>query len=141
MDRAWASQRLAVARRSSSESDGSRLRVVIADDQQLLREVLTAIVEGEDNLRLVGSADSAWSAVGIVAAEQPDILVLDFDLGDAPASDVIGHIRTLSPGTRVLLYSARSDVLQLGQRMQVDRVIHEADQAARLPEALRTMMT
>jgi CheY-like chemotaxis protein len=136
-DQAWDAQRTAL--RGRSEDADHRLRVVVADDQRMLREVLAAIIGAEENLRLVGSADSAWSTVGVVAAEQPDILVLDYELGDARASDVIGHVRTLSPGTRVLLHSAHSDIHRLGQEMQVDRVVHKADDAAHLPEALRTL--
>jgi diguanylate cyclase (GGDEF)-like protein len=134
--RAWETQRghLAVRR------DDRRQRVVIADDQRLLRQVLGAVIGGEDNLALIGESDSAWSTVGVVAAEQPDILLLDFELGDACALDVIEYIRTLSPATRILLHSGRSDVHQLGQQMQVDRVVYKGEDADRLLEALRALV-
>jgi DNA-binding NarL/FixJ family response regulator len=53
------------------------LRIVVADDQGLVRAGLIAIVESQDDLTVVGEAADGAEAVRVVRATQPDVVLMD----------------------------------------------------------------
>ena len=53
------------------------IRVGIADDQELVRAGLRALVEAAGDLEVVGEASNGAEAVELAAAEQPDVLLMD----------------------------------------------------------------
>ena len=48
-------------------------------------------------------------------------------------------MRMFAPGTQIILYSGRSDLSQLGQRLGVDRAVFKGDDVHRLIEALAAL--
>lgn len=112
------------------------LRVMLADDDAVMRQVVRYVVELEPALELVAEAHTGAAALGMAVAEQPDLLILDHDLGDAVADDVVPALRRFAPGTRIVLYSGRAEVHHIGQRLGVDRSVHKLDGPQRLVEAL-----
>jgi DNA-binding NarL/FixJ family response regulator len=104
-----------------------------------MRELLAETLSDQPRLLVVGEADSARSTLALVRREQPDILVLDHELGDGTASEILDQVRALSPATRVLLYSGRADVHQLGQRLDADRAVSKGDDVGQLLEALAVL--
>lgn len=60
----------------------ARIRVVIIDDHPIVREGLRSILELESDIAVVGHATNAAEALDTVAAERPDVVLLDLKLGD-----------------------------------------------------------
>jgi DNA-binding NarL/FixJ family response regulator len=58
-------------------TEGQPIRVVIADDEPLVRVGLGLIVDGEPDLALVGEASDGEEAVEVAAARQADVVVMD----------------------------------------------------------------
>jgi DNA-binding NarL/FixJ family response regulator len=54
-----------------------RIRVVLADDQELVRAGLRALLERDPELTVVGEAADGAAAVALVAAEHPDVVLMD----------------------------------------------------------------
>jgi diguanylate cyclase (GGDEF)-like protein len=113
--------------------------VVLADDDAVMRQLMSAFVGASPALHLAAEAASGAEAIGFTAAEQPDILVLDYDLGDLTAEELVADVRMFAPGTQIILYSGRSDVSELGQRLGVDRAVYKGDDVHRLIEALAAL--
>ena len=82
------------------------LRVVVIDADERVRESLAGLLCIGDQLCVVGSAGQTAPAIDIVAATQPDIVVLDPRLPEADAGlTLIGRIRSVAPGARILIMS------------------------------------
>src|SRR5262245_58470359 len=58
----------------------SRIRVLLIDDQELVRMGLRLLLERDPGMVVVGEAASRAGALAIAAREQPDIILLDLDL-------------------------------------------------------------
>lgn len=84
------------------------LTVLIGDDEPLIREVLSEVLEAEPDLRVVAVAADAQEAVRLAARHTPAVAILDVRMpgGGAWAA---GEIRRLSPATRIMAFSAYGD--------------------------------
>lgn len=77
------------------------IRVVIADDQGLVRAGLCAILESQDDLTIVGEASDGAQAVDVVRATRPDVVLMDVRM---PGMDGIEATRQLSESpARILM--------------------------------------
>jgi two-component system nitrate/nitrite response regulator NarL len=82
-------------------------RVVIVDDHPLFLEGLAMLVERLDGVELQGRCDSGEAAIRALDDDPPDLLVLDFQLGDMTGLEVLIHINERRLRTRVLFVSGR----------------------------------
>ena len=61
---------------------GERIRVFLADDHEIVRRGIAALVDGQDDMEVVGEAETAAQARSRILAVRPDIAVLDVRLPD-----------------------------------------------------------
>lgn len=92
------------------ESGGKQeITVVLADDHNVIRAGLRAMLEAEDDLRVIGEASDAAGAQKLARDRRPDVLVLDLQMpGAEPASDV-PKLREEVPGTAIVVLTMQSD--------------------------------
>jgi two-component system, NarL family, response regulator NreC len=91
------------------ESGEKEITVVLADDHNVIRTGLRAMLEGEEDLRVIGEAGDAPTAQKLVRDRRPDVLVLDLQMpGADPASDVPA-LREAVPGTAIVVLTMQSD--------------------------------
>jgi RNA polymerase sigma factor (sigma-70 family) len=76
------------------------LRVVVCDDEQLLREALTRIIDAAPDLSVVGVAANGQEAVSAVDLHAPDVVLMDIRM---PVLDGIEATRRIAGRTRVLI--------------------------------------
>lgn len=88
------------------EQAGARIRVVIADDHELMRDGLRRLIETEPDLHVVGEAHNGTSAVDAVTTLSPDVLLLDMSMPEAGGLGALRRLDVVAPQTRVLLVSA-----------------------------------
>jgi len=80
-----------------------RIRILIADDHALLREALRAVLNLEEDLEVVGEAESGPQAVAVAEQVRPDVVLLDIDMPGAPASTVRQLLNRPDPPCVVML--------------------------------------
>jgi two-component system response regulator NreC len=91
------------------ESGEKEITVVLADDHNVIRAGLRAMLEAEDGLRVIGEAPDAPAAQKLVRDRQPDVLVLDLQMpGAEPGSDVPA-LREQVPGTAIVVLTMQAD--------------------------------
>jgi two-component system nitrate/nitrite response regulator NarL len=83
------------------------MRALIVDDHPLFLEGIGMLVERLDGIELAGRCDSGQAGIDTLAEDPPDLVVLDFQLGDMTGLDVLNRINELHPDTRVLFVSGR----------------------------------
>lgn len=68
------------------------MKVLIIEDSRLARLELKELLQAYPQLELVGEAADVPTALKLVAAKQPDLLLLDIDLGGATAFDLLAEL-------------------------------------------------
>ena len=80
--------------------------VLIADDDPVMRMLLTAIVSADAELTLVGVAADTDEAIALAAQHAPDVVLLDVEMPGGGGLRAAREIKQAAPATRVLALSA-----------------------------------
>jgi DNA-binding NarL/FixJ family response regulator len=85
------------------------IRILLADDHQLLRQGLRALFESEPGFRLVGEAGDGLDVLRQVDALGPDVLVLDLMMPGLNGLEVTRQLHQRRSRTRVVILSMYAD--------------------------------
>jgi EAL domain-containing protein (putative c-di-GMP-specific phosphodiesterase class I)/AmiR/NasT family two-component response regulator len=87
-----------------------RIRVLIADDEESVLDVLTALMAAESDLEIAASARDAETAIQLATREQPDVAILDVRMPGGGGPRAAREILRRSPASRVIALSAHEEV-------------------------------
>jgi DNA-binding NarL/FixJ family response regulator len=85
------------------------LRLLIVDDQSLIRRGLAMMLASEPGLVVVGQAADGLEAIELARATRPDVVVMDLQMPRASGVVATREITALLPGTKVLVLSTYDD--------------------------------
>jgi DNA-binding NarL/FixJ family response regulator len=86
-----------------------QLRVLVADDDPMLRMALSEVIEAEAGLHVVAIAADAEEAADLAERHTPDVAVIDVRMPRGGGTRATREIRTRSPRTQLLAFSAYDD--------------------------------
>jgi two-component system, NarL family, response regulator DesR len=82
------------------------VRVLVAEDMQILRDTLVAVLGLEDDLDVVGEVSTGDGVVSAALALRPDVAIVDIDLPGTDGLTVAASLRERLPECRVLILTA-----------------------------------
>src|ERR687884_1428003 len=81
------------------------IRIAIADDHPVVREGLAAMLETQPDLEVVGQAGTGPEALALVAARDPDVLLLDLEMPGLDGVGVLRRLREAGARTRTIIFT------------------------------------
>lgn len=115
------------------------IRVFVVDDHSLFREGLVRLLDGDDTMSVVGTAESADEALDALPETHTDVLILDYDLGAQTARHVVRRLRERGFRGRSLVVTAglpdedAVDLIRLG----VSGIFHKKHSPQDLHRSIR----
>jgi two-component system, NarL family, response regulator NreC len=124
------------------------IRIVIADDHQVVRSGLKMLLDAEEDLEVVAEAGDVDSATRTVLGYKPDVLVLDLNMPDGSSLPAIPKMLSDSPSTNIVVLTMQEDpafareALQAGARGYVlkEAADNELVEAVRMAADGRTYL-
>ncbi|MFF4270248.1 DNA-binding response regulator [Streptomyces sp. NPDC001536] len=115
------------------------IRLLLADDEDLLRSALAALLALEDDLTVVAEAATSTDAVRLALEHRPDIAVLDLEMPPTDGLRAAEEIRAAHQDIHVVIVTrhARPAVLRRALAAGVRGFVPKTTPAARLAEILR----
>lgn len=123
------------------EPANGTIRVFLMDDHEVVRRGVAALLSAEDDIEIVGEADSAAQALARIPAVRPHVAVLDVRIPDGDGVSVCREVRSQMPEVACLMLTSFSDeealfnAVMAGASGYVLKQIHGSD----LVGAVRTV--
>jgi len=86
-----------------------KTRIVIVDDHTILREGLCSLINGQEDMEVVGEASQGVLGAELCREAQPDAVIVAVELPDMDGARAVSAMLADSPGTRALALSRHGD--------------------------------
>jgi len=118
-----------------------KLRILIADDHEVVREGLRAIIDHEPGWEVCGVAANGLEAVALATKLEPDVVIVDMTMPELDGVQVTRQIRRALPQTELLVFSAHESesVIAAVFAAGAKSYIRKADAGHHLISALRSL--
>ena len=112
------------------------MRILLADDQSHVRLALRALLEQQTGVQVVGEAAHTAALLSQVQEACPDLVLLDWNLPDVAAVELLPALRELCPSLPVIALSGQPEVRRAALAAGADAFVSKADPPERLLAAL-----
>jgi DNA-binding NarL/FixJ family response regulator len=86
-----------------------RLKVMLVDDHEIVRQGLRALLEAEGDIEIVAEAASGGSAVSLASVHHPDVVVMDVRMPEGSGVEACRAIRDERPDAQIIMLTSFSD--------------------------------
>jgi DNA-binding NarL/FixJ family response regulator len=119
------------------------VRILVADDFDLFRNLVTSILKEQTGYHIVGEAADGREAVRRAEELQPDLVVLDMGLPDVRGIEVARRIKICSPNSRILFLTTSNDPEWVFDRVHVASWGHvlKVDVVSELVKAAKAVLS
>jgi two-component system NarL family response regulator len=107
------------------------IRIMCVDDHRIVRDGITAIINRHPDMSVVASAASAEEAVALYRVHQPDVTLMDLQLGQLDGIWAIREIRRQAPEARIIVLTV----------YRGDEDIHRALEAGAVTYLMKDMLS
>ncbi|GGI43566.1 DNA-binding response regulator [Paenibacillus marchantiophytorum] len=115
------------------------MRVIVAEDQGMLRGALSALLDLEEDIEVVGQAANGEQALDMIQSLKPDLCIMDIEMPKLTGLDVAENIKQNNMACRVVILTtfSRSGYFQRAMKAGVHGYLLKDAPIQELSEALR----
>ena len=85
------------------------IKVLLADDQELIRQSLSFVMSRQEDIEMVGTAANGREALELVEEKQPDVVLLDIRMPEMDGVECTRRIKQEFPGIKVIILTTFDD--------------------------------
>ncbi len=85
------------------------IRVVIADDQELIRQSLSFVLDAQSDITMAGTAANGKEALELIRSEHPDVVLLDIRMPEVDGVECTRIIKSAYPQMKVIILTTFDD--------------------------------
>jgi two-component system response regulator DesR len=117
------------------------MKVIVAEDQGMLRGALSALLDLEDDIEVVGQVENGEQALQMIETLGPDLVVMDIEMPHMTGLDVAERLKELKHPCRVVILTtfSRTGYFQRAMRAGVKGFLLKDSPIAELASALRSV--
>jgi DNA-binding NarL/FixJ family response regulator len=117
-------------------------RVLIVDDHPLIRAGLCQLINAEKNFTVCGEAEGVASALTLVAATEPHLMVVDISLKDGNGIELVKQIKAIREEVKILVSSRHEEALFAERALHAGAsgYVNKEVAAENVVEALNTIL-
>ncbi|AOZ92728.1 response regulator transcription factor [Paenibacillus crassostreae] len=118
------------------------IRILLAEDQGMLRGALALLLDLEDDIEVVGQACDGEEALSLIASLQPDVCLLDIEMPLKTGLDVAEQLRKLDSVCKVIILTtfARPGYFERAVKADVQGYLLKDGPSDMLAESIRRVM-
>lgn len=105
--------------KSESIEQSGVIRVVLVEDHPIIRLGLQMLLDKEQDIKIVGEAESGQEALSIVQSENPDVVLMDISLPDKSGIEVTQEIKRLNREVSIIVLTIHDDGEYLSKALAV----------------------
>jgi len=119
-----------------------QVRILLADDHQMIRESLRSLIDAEEDLVVVGEAGDGRMALKQLDELDPDLLLLDISMPEMSGIELMEQLRGRRSGPRVIVLTAYAESTYLRQLLDAGAAgyVLKRSTIRVLVEAIRVVM-
>ncbi|HST51727.1 MAG TPA: response regulator transcription factor [Pyrinomonadaceae bacterium] len=96
----------------------NKLRILLADDHEMIREGLKLLVNRQTDMETIGEANNGRAAVALARELKPDVVVMDISMPEMNGLKATERLKTLCPEIKVLTLTRHADDAYIRQLLQ-----------------------
>jgi two-component system response regulator DesR len=118
------------------------IRIMIAEDQRLLRGALASLLQLEDDLEVVGQAADGEEALSLIRRIEPDVCLMDIEMPLRTGLDVAEAVQALALPCRIIILTtfSRPGYFERAIKADVRGYLLKDEPSEKLAEAIRRVM-
>ena len=98
-------------RKHMSDLDRRTIRIIVADDHQIVRQGLRILLEAETDMEVLAEADNGRKVLKMAQELSPDVIIMDLSMPELNGIEATRQILAEAPGVRIIALSMHSDSL------------------------------
>ena len=99
--------------------NNSKIRVMLVDDHKLFRCGIKSLFENSDNICVIAEASSGKDGVLKILAQNPDVVLLDLELGDINGLELIEKVNSQKPDVKFVILTSHINEHVINKAMKM----------------------
>ncbi|MEC0171633.1 response regulator transcription factor [Paenibacillus graminis] len=118
------------------------IRIVIAEDQRLLRGAMASLLDLEDDIEVAGEAGDGAEALAVIERLQPDVCLMDIEMPYKSGLEVAETLKAKGCATKIIILTtfARPGYLERGVKAGIQGYLLKDEPVDKLADAIRRVM-